>query len=256
MSRSNNVDITNPATRFFEWKARNGELTYFDKTLGDGGENVPVPIPFRFLILDKVAQITGGKKIGHGKEKQFIGYFSNAIRNTKTEKFVVRDKHGIVGEGLYEEVKKITGVKFMIGLYIAFYNDKKELEIGYLKLKGSAMSAWIDFTKAHRNLYDGAFSVARGEADEDEDGRTYYHPLFTHHANVSAEADEQAKELDRQLQEYLTAYFARTEQIAEGVAETAEFAGPQTMTAAVGSRYDAQAPGFNPSEEDEEDLPF
>jgi hypothetical protein len=258
MSRSNNVDLTNPAQRFFEWKARSGELTYYDKSLGENGENVTVPVPFKFLILDKVAQITGGKKIGQGKDKQFIGYFSNAIRNTKTEKFVVRDKNGIVGEGLYENVKKITGVKFMIGLYIAFYGDNKELQIGYLKLKGCAMSAWIEFSKNHRNLYDGAFSITRGIEDEDEDGKAYYHPAFAHSTNVTTETDDLAKELDVELQEYLKAYFARNheEAVAVEAVETTGFA----QVATVGGRYDAQAPGgFNPAEDQEDDgsdLPF
>lgn len=206
MSRSNQTELINPANRFFEWKGGEGVVSYYDK---ENQQNVTVPLPFKFLILDKVAQITGGID----RNGTYEGFWSNAIRNTKTQQFIVRSKAGVECRGFYEDIKGQPGVRFMQGLYIAYYDDDKNLVIGYLKIKGAALTAWIEFAKAHRNPYNGAFAIT-GNAKKKKGTTTYYEPVFEHINNVSDEADEAAKELDTHLQEYLTAYFAQA-----GIAE-------------------------------------
>lgn len=243
MSRSNNTELVNPAVRFFDWSGADGKVQYFDKELGEKGENVEVPLPFKFLVLDRVAQITGGLDRGD----KYEGFWSNAVKNLKTQGFVVRSKQGIEAQGLYENIKGTPGVKFMTGLYIAFYDDDKQLQIGYLKIKGAALTAWIEFTKAHRDIYQGAFGITGSEKCK-KGTNTYYEPVFEFFSNVSDEADAMAKELDVHLQEYLTAYFANN-----GIAEVeAEFSG---KAMAVGGQHDPQAPLARP-EDDEDDIPF
>lgn len=239
MSRSNPTSAQSPATRFFEWGAEKGELHYYDK---EKSENVAVKLPFSFLVLDEVSQVGGGIKV-NGK---FDGYWSNAVKNLNTQIITVRSKGGIVAQGLYSELKERKGLHYVKGLYIAFYGADKSLQIGYLKFKGSSLSAWFDFTKSVRNIYQGAITIkSKSDVVEGEKG-DYYTPVFVHKADVSEEADEAAKALDQTVQEYLTAYFAHKGEDAE-VTEKA---------AAVGSRYDAQAP-IHPTEEEEvEDLPF
>lgn len=208
MSRSNNTELISPAQKFFEWSGSEGTIRYFDKSLGEKGENVDVPIPFKFLILDKVAQVTGGIDVDGGG---YVGFWSNAIKNTKTQQLTVRSKRGVEAQGLYEEIKGLPGMKFMTGLYIAFYDENEQLQIGYLKLKGAALTAWIEFTKSHRNIYEGAFGIT-GKEKKKKGTNNYFEPKFIFSAKVSDEADEMAKELDRHLQEYLTAYFAQAGQ--------------------------------------------
>lgn len=211
MSRSQPT-LQNPAKRFFDWSAKNGQVRYFDKNLGDKGENVTVKMPFRFLVLDQVSQIGGGKKVGHGKDKEFIGYYSNAVRkfDINKERFIVRSKGGIVGEGTYQEVKAITGAKLVAGLYIAFYGDDQELQIGYLKLAGSAMGQWFEFGKG-RNVETGVISIERGEQEEDEQGNPYFLPKYSQATNISDTTEEAAIALDKELQTYLIAYFSKKE---------------------------------------------
>jgi hypothetical protein len=249
MSRSNPSSTNSPATRFFEWKAKKGEVQYWDKTLGENGENVTVSLPFKFMYLEDVYTVGGGKKVGKKPHQEFIGYYSNAVKNTelKTGTFTVRDKNGIVTEGRYEDVKKESGVKLIVGLYIAFHDDEKQLQIGYLKITGSARGEWWDFCKTHRKE-TGVIAISRGAEEEDEQGNTYYLPAFSQSTNISDETEARALELDKTVQDYLTAYFAH-----KGDEEVV----PETtgVAVAVGSRYDAQS-GFNPSEENEEDLPF
>lgn len=204
MSRSQPT-LQNPAKRFFEWSAKHGQVRYYDK---DKKENVDVKMPFGFLVLDQLSQIGGGKKVGHGKTKEFIGYYSNAVRrfDINTAHFIVRSKDGVVGEGKYQEVKAITGAKLVASLYIAFFDDNNVLQIGHLKLAGSGMGQWFEFGKG-RNVETGRISIARGEECEDEDGRIYYLPAFSQSSELKPETEARAIELDRELQEYLTAYF-------------------------------------------------
>lgn len=225
MSRSNNTELINPAVKFFTWAGGKGAVEYFDKSLGEKGENVEVDLPFKFLVLDKVSQVTGGIDRNGGYE----GFWSNSIRNTKTQTFIVRSKQGIEVQGLYEHIKGHPGIRFMQGLYIAFYDEDQNLQIGYLKIKGAALTAWIEFTKAHRNIYEGAFGI-KDKSKQKKGSTTYYEPVFEHYAKVSDEADEMAKELDRHLQEYLTAYFAQA-----GIAEVErEYTGQAVAAAANG----------------------
>lgn len=243
MSRSNNTEINNPAVRYFDWRGGEGEVSYFDKSLGERGQNVTVDMPFKFLVLDKVSQVTGGiDRNGH-----YEGFWSNAIRNTKTQKLIVKSKEGIEVQGYYEHIKNHPGVKFMTGLYIGFYDEAGVMQIGYLKIKGAALTAWIEFTKAHRNIYEGAFSI--DDKTKQKKGSTiYYEPVFSRIASVSPKSEEQAIELDKQLQEYLTAYFAQA-----GIAEVEQ---AQAATAGGGAYYDnpPEVPAFSGYEEVPDDL--
>jgi hypothetical protein len=223
MSRSNNIDLQNPAVRFFDWSAKaagapitednptglQGRLEYFDKSLGDKekgekGKNVAVKLPFRFMVLDRVVQITGGIDVGDSYEN----YWSNAVKNIKTQTLIVKSKRGTVAQGLYNEIKGITGVHFMTGLYIAF-KEGDDYQIGYLKLKGCALTEWIEF--APRNIYEGAFGIVDTVAKK-KGSNHFFAPVFKTYPEVSKEADAKAKELDRELQVYLSAYFALTQE--------------------------------------------
>jgi hypothetical protein len=244
MSRSNPTTFNSPATRFFEWAAEKGVLQYYDK---ETKENVAVKLPFSFLILDEVSQVGGGVKV-NGK---YEGYWSNAVKNLNTQIITVKSKQGIVAQGLYAALKERKGLHYIKGLYIAFYDDDKTLQIGFLKFKGSSLGAWFEFTKTHRDLYKGAFTIKSASEVIEGDKGDYYTPVFAHKADISDEADEAAKALDAIVQEYLTGYFAH-----KGAEEEVEFAGPQAMAATVGGRMDAQS-GYNPSEpDDDDDIPF
>lgn len=245
MSRSNPTANSSPANRFFEWSAEQGELRYYDK---ESKENVPVKLPFSFLILDEVSQVGGGIKV-NGK---YEGYWSNAVKNLNTQIITVKSKQGIVAQGLYAELKERKGLHYVKGLYIAYYDENKTLTIGFIKFKGSALGAWFEFTKSHRDIYKGAFTIkSRSEVVEGDKG-DYYTPVFAHKSDISEEANNAAIELDKTVQEYFKAYFAGSDE--------PEFAGPQAMAAAVGSHGDPQAPigGFNPTEdqEDDDEIPF
>jgi hypothetical protein len=160
----------------------------------------------------------------------------------------------VVARGYYEDIKGRDGIKFQQLLYIAFYDDDKNLQIGCLKLTGAALGAWFDFKKVQRDVYDGAISI-EGRGEKEKNGATvFYRPVFKHIAQVSEESEATAKQLDVHLQEYLTTYFANA-----GIEETEiEYTGggnaeevytpEQSMAASAASGGVAVA--------DDDDIPF
>jgi hypothetical protein len=196
MSRSATSVSSNPSTRWFEWSGSTGQLKYWDK---DKQENVFVDLPFTFLILDQLSAVSGYS------DDTASGIWSNEVRDLRTELLTVRTKHGIVGKGLYDEVKNIKGARFTKSVYIAYY-EGKELKLGHFKVVGSALGAWIEFSKG-KNLYNGAVTVA-GKTAAKKGTTKYFVPVFEVKESVSEETEEKAKALDRQLQEYLNDYFA------------------------------------------------
>lgn len=256
MSRSKPDNFAeNPATRFFDWAGGEGKLVFYDRDLK---ENIEEELPFRFLILDEVATVGGGYDDGGS----YIGYWSNAIRPrmAKQSEFNVRatvnGKSRTQYRGLWADVKaNLTGAKYVKGLYIAFFNEDGNLSIGYLKIRGAALTAWLEFTKDHRDIYGGAFTITKEIVTKKKGTNTYYEPTFSFTEKVKEETNAAAIELDAEvLQPFLTQYFANQ---AEETHNEPEFAGPQTMAATVGGQYDPQAPGFNPSDaRDDDDIPF
>lgn len=214
MSRSNQIEIKNPSTRFFEWKGEGG-FKYFDKSIGEKGKNVDMPLPFTFLVLDCLSTIKGFSDADQS------GFWSNEVRDLKTEPFTVRSKKGICAKGLYENViadRRIIGAKYCQSVYIG-YLDGQDLVIGNLQLTGAALSSWIDFRKKAK-IYEGAIKVAKW-IDCKKGATNYTTPVFEMIA-VKPETDEKAKVLDKELQAYLTLYFAKNkEHVNEPVDEPA-----------------------------------
>lgn len=199
MSRSNKQEGSqNPAKMWFEWSGATGQIKYFDK---NKNENLFLPLPFNFLVLDQLSTLTG-----YHDEKQ-SGIWANEVRNVRIEPFIVRTKEGIYGKGTYDMVKNLKGVRYTKSIYIAYYDENKELQIGNLKAVGSSLSAWIEFTKG-KDVYENAVSITK--AVQAKKGATkYFVPVFEVKSPVSEETNALALELDKELQAYLTDYLAR-----------------------------------------------
>lgn len=233
--------LVNPATKYFTWKGDSGALVFYDK---DKKENVPVEIPFGFLVLDRVFTIGGGHKVNN----TWSGYWSNAVQDLKTQPFFVRSKEGEIAKGFYSDLKGSSGMKFVTGLYIAYIDDDGVTKIGYLKLSGAAMSEWIDTTKK-LNIYSGAFAIT-GSTTQKNGTTTYEAPVFKHKPDISEKSDAEAKELTVHVVEYLKAYFKKADDTVIELVETPEYSG---------EREEAE---WNPTDDDapenfdDEAIPF
>lgn len=214
MSRSNPTDkLTNPAKRFYEWSGDKGQFFYFDKEKGEKGEKVFMKMPFNFLVLDTLSTCKGYD------DNLQMGYYSNEVRNVKTDIITVRNKKGIAFSGLYEAAKEklgTKGLKYYQSVYIA-QKEGDGLALYNIQLGGSGLSVFIEFCK-NNNVNEIAVSVK--DVVEKKKGKTvYFEPVYTA-VKVSDKANQEAIELDKELQEYLKAYLAKnssnsTQEVAE-----------------------------------------
>jgi len=196
MSRSNQTEVVNPAKRFIEWKGSKGIFSYYDK---EKEENVEMPLPFTFIVLDTLSTIKGYS------DSAGSGFWSNEVRNTTKDKMTLRNKDGVVAEGLYQEIKghrDATGAKYSQSVYIAYF-EGKDLVIGNIQIMGAALNAWIDF-RGGNDIMKGAVTVK--DKVEGKKGATVYQIPVFEMKELSAETEAKAIELDKELQSYLSEY--------------------------------------------------
>jgi hypothetical protein len=255
MGRSTTHTSQNPATKFYKWK--DGKIAYYD-----GEKDVEVPFsaknPFRFLVVERGAQIVGGTQ----RDGKYVGFYSNFVLNTQTQPFTVRSKQGVEAQGLYKDIKTTPGIKYATALYIGVPTDNG-LELQFISFSGAALNAWIEATKK-KDIFKGAFGIIG--AEEGVNGRvTYYSPVFKHYPEVSEKSDFEAKALDEQLQDYLKGYFApQAEEVAHDevtVNENFVTAAAGAITSSVNGTQVQDSPNDNwhenePPEGFEDSLPF
>lgn len=202
MSKSN-PSLINPAQHFFEWKAGEGRLEFYDK---EKQQRIPVPLPFEFLPIDQLSTITGYSK------PDKAGYYSNEIRNSVTQEFIVKMKGNTVYAGLYKNSQGIPqvprGASFAKSVYIVHKTRTGEFILGNIKMSGSALSAWIEFTKTCVPE-NGKVIMHRGDQQEAATG-PFFPPTFEY-VHETPEENVASITLDKQLQIYLNQYFAATQ---------------------------------------------
>jgi|9_EtaG_2_1085328.scaffolds.fasta_scaffold04044_8 hypothetical protein len=207
MSRTNKTDRPkNPAQKFLDWSAKKCSWVYWDKT--KEAEMEISPKSLAFIVLDQLNTVKGFDR----RVKK--GIWSNEVRSTKTDTITAKWADGLVAEGLWADIKKDSRLKFVKSVYIAAKINGR-YELCNLQLKGSAMSEWIDFTKATDVYTDIACGVTETVKDE-VDGKEFYLPKFGVVANsISEEAAKEADSMDKELQSYLKTYFTQSNEPVE-----------------------------------------
>lgn len=189
---------TNPAKYFM--KVKNGALSYYDK---ESGENVEVPTPLRFIVLEQFGTIKGWS------DQDESGYWSNEVKRIGSDTVNVRTKAGLKASGIWKEIKGdvgISGSKYHSSIYIAT-QGREGLEIQNLALTGAALNAWIEFTK-NTNLKQNAVVLSEW-ADAKKGSVKYKVPVFTAELMEDTEKDEALK-LAKELRAYHDEYFSYT----------------------------------------------
>lgn len=211
MSRSNpSLNAVHPCQRWHEWNGEKGSIRYYDKEAdkGDGtkGKNIEVASPFTFLVLDKLATIKGWHDASDS------GIYSNEVRDTTREPFVVKTfGSGPIATGFYREIKDRVGAiggYFCTNLYVG-YKTVNGLAMGSLNLHGAALNAWVEFEKKNRAQIDNMAITITGFGEGKKGKIVYRYPVFSI-KEVSAQTNEQAIALDRELQKYLEGYFKKS----------------------------------------------
>ncbi len=186
---------TNPARRFL--KAKSGAVSYYDK---ESGENVAVPTPFEFIVLDQLATIKGWSDADES------GYWSNEVRRVGQDTLTVRTKSGIKESGIWRDIKgksSVAGAKYNSSIYVA-HKSKDGMVIANLALTGAALNAWIEFTQ--KNKVNKVKVILSGWSDAKKGSVSYKVPVFDA-VPMSDEEKTEAVALDKELQEYFNEYF-------------------------------------------------
>jgi hypothetical protein len=247
MSRSNPTENStpNPATRWFEWNGEHGVVRYYDK---EAKKNVDVGTDFTFILLDQLGSVRGWHDASES------GIYSNEVKDTRQEVLVVKAfKGGELATGIYKDIKdrvNTLGGQFVANCYIAYKNGSG-LSIGSLRLKGAALGAWMEFTKAHRaDLYKKAVRI--NGFTEGKKGRIVFRVPVLKLAEISEATNQLATDLDRELQVFFDAYFKRTkrEQVDVQHADETQAGGFD------GGFVDDEPPSPPVTELTDDDIPF
>lgn len=200
MSRSSPT-LTNPAQHFIKWSGSRGQLEWYNK---EKQQNIPIKMPFEFLVLDTLATVTGYS------EQDKSGFWSNEVKSTIRQPLTVRTKAGIQAQGLYADIKDVIkgkGAKFASSVYIA-HKVNDEWIMGNLQISGAALSPWIDFAAQHK--VENGKVIVTGKTEDKKGTNTFFIPVFEY-AHSTPEEDGIANELDKELQIYLMQYFTATQ---------------------------------------------
>jgi hypothetical protein len=217
MSRSNPTadPILNPSKRWFQWDSTTKSFKYYNKDLPHPtdpkkkGDNVSVPLPFQFMVLDVLTTVAGFS------DEEQSSFYANEVRNylgsTKAEVLSVKLKGKEVAHGTWEQIKEkveALGAKFANSIYIGYFDENKQLQLGNIKLYGAPIGAWIEksseLSKAGKKIEECAFKVVTTKAGK-KGSVVWNEPVFEQIVTKS-ETDAKATELDKILQAFLEPY--------------------------------------------------
>lgn len=197
MSLSTQDRPTNPAKFFL--KVKSGAITYYDKA---SGENVDVPVPFEFIMLDQLGTIKGWSDADNS------GYWSNEVKRSGSDEITVRTSKGVKATGLWKDVKSdpnVAGAKFNASVYIA-HQSTDGLVISNIAFSGAALNAWIEFIQANKGVAKGKNKVIlSGFSDAKKGAVNYKVPVFEA-TSIDQEEVDTATNLDKDLQLYFGEY--------------------------------------------------
>jgi hypothetical protein len=262
MSLSNPTQdpIMNPSEKWFQWDSTSKQFKYYDKEAVNEdpkktGANVMVALPFKFIVIDVLTTIAG---FSDADQKSV---YSNEVRNyiggTKVEIMEAKIGGKVIAKGTWESIKvqvEAAGGKFANSIYIAYFNEKKELKLGNIKLYGAPIGAWIEtnttLKNAGKKVAGSTFKVEKTKPGS-KGAVKWNEPIFDE-IEVSPETMEKARLLDVELQKYLTEYLATP--IPEAIIEVGdEPAAPAPVVATEPDDFSATPA---PAAPEDDGLPF
>jgi hypothetical protein len=193
--------IKNPATKFIEFKGEAGIFQYYDK---ETEQNIQLPLPIFFVVLDELHTVKGYNK------NYKNGVYSNEIKNIKSELLSVgifKTDVKIIGlwDKIKGEIERIQG-QYSKSVYAGLIIKDKPMELINFQFYGASRSPWFDY-KGDKEKY----GVCIKETVKDSNGTvSFMRPIFSP-VNLKPEHIEQAMILDKKLQVYLKTYLNQKE---------------------------------------------
>jgi hypothetical protein len=188
---------SNPSTKFIDWKSSDKNFSFYDKELK---ENVAIPLPFKFLVLDELHTVKGWN------DSSDSAIYSNEVKFISKEEMTVRSfKGGEIAKGFYKDIKEkivTAGGHYTKSIYVMLEDGS----LANLQLKGSAVQMYGEFTqKTRTRLSDEWVQVAT--AKEGKKGAVKFNtPVFMFLSSISDVESEKADEAFNILESYLKTY--------------------------------------------------
>lgn len=202
------IPQSNPATKFFDWKSNDKCFSYYDK---EKKENVLVPLPFKFLVLDELHTVKGWNDATQS------AIYSNEVKFIGTETMTVKPfKGNEIAKGLYKDIKekvKSAGGHYVKSIYIMLEDGS----LANLQLKGSSVQKWGEFTQKTRNRLPDEWVVVEKAVDGKKGAVKFTTPEFKFHKSLSEGEAQMADEAFNILESYLKTYLAKSEPIVNDI---------------------------------------
>lgn len=203
---------SNPATKFIDWKSNDKQFSYYDK---EKKENVPIPLPFKFLALDELHCVKGWS------DSCQSAIYSNEVKYISKEALTVKPfKGNEIAKGLYTDIKekvKAAGAHYVKSIYIMLEDGS----LCNLQLKGASCQSWGDFTNKNRSRLSEEWVTVSKFAEGKKGSVKYYTPEFTFDKSLSDAENDLADEAFNILEVYLKAYLVKAEPTIETPIEDA-----------------------------------
>ena len=210
------VPMSNPSTKFLDWKSNDKCFEYYDK---EKQEKVSVPLPFKFLVLDELHTIKGWN------DASSSGIFSNEVKFISKEVMTVKPfKGNEIAKGLYKDIKEkivSAGGHYVKSIYIMLEDGS----LANLQLKGSAVQKWGEFTQKTRNRLPDEWVQVTKAIEGKKGAVKFFTPDFSFERSITEDEAMQADEAFNILETYLKAYLVKAEPIVDDVDDGSTYAG-------------------------------
>ena len=201
---------SNPSTKFIDWKSDDKQFSYYDK---ETKLQVPIPLPFKFLVLDELHTIKGWN------DASSSGIFSNEVKFISKEIMTVKPfKGNEIAKGLYKDIKdKIVaaGGHYTKSIYIMLEDGS----LANLQLKGSSVQAWGEFTQKTRSRLTDEWVIVKTAKEGKKGAVKFSIPEFSFDKSLSDAESVQADECFDTLEAYLKTYLTKSEPAVEDIIE-------------------------------------
>ena len=202
------VPMSNPSTKFLQWKSNEKCFEYYDK---EKQEKVSVPLPFKFLVLDEMHTVSGWN------DASSSGIFSNEVKFISKEVMTVKPfKGNEIAKGLYKDIKEkivSAGGHYVKSIYIMLEDGS----LANLQLKGSAVQKWGEFTQKTRNRLPDEWVQVTKAIEGKKGAVKFFTPDFSFERSITEDEAMQADEAFNILETYLKAYLVKAEPIVEEI---------------------------------------
>lgn len=196
---------SNPATKFLQWKSNDKCFAYYDK---EKGENVQVPLPFKFQFLEHFSTIKGWN------DATETGIYSNEIMFTSKEELDVKTFKGVeIAKGLYKDIRskvRDAGGKYHRSVYVL----NEYGNIVNIQMKGAVVSAYSVFMdgdsktgiKGHKHLIENNWIVVNKFQELKKGATKYSVPIFEVGSVFTDSEFKLANEKYKEIENYFDNY--------------------------------------------------